>query len=563
MKTPTKQLLSLVVAFSLLLLPLRSASPAAPPLIKYKNGAVAADSQVASEIGVKILSSGGDAVDAAIATALALGVIHPHSSGLGGGGLMLIYRADEKKTYVLDFREMAPAASTPNMYEKDPKLAQTGGLAVAVPAELAGMIAAHKKFGKRPWKDLFAPAQKLAKDGFVIDGALSQAIDQTWPAIDKTPSLKAMLSSTGAKPNEGDTLKNLALSKTLEALAKDPSIFYGGSLAKEIVKTTTADKGILTEADLSSYKVEWREPARGEYKGFEVISSPPPSSGGTIIIEMLNTIEKFDLQKMGHNSSAYLHVLAEAMQHGFADRANRFGDPGFVKVPVDELTSQTYADSLAKKISDRTHPAEYYGTPIEVKSGGGTTHLSVIDSKGNAVAMTTTVNLFFGSKLVVGGFPLNDEMDDFSTPGVENGYNLVGSTLNQVEPGKRPLSSVSPTIVLKDGVAVLVVGASGGPRIISGTLQVILNVIEFGADVSRAVDLARVHHQWSPRDLMIEPEISEDTRVALRARGHQLKILPAGYLGAVGIVQAVSKDPKTGAITAASDPRKGGVAAGY
>jgi gamma-glutamyltranspeptidase / glutathione hydrolase len=559
-----KTSLSLILTLCLVLVPFQKASPAAPPVVTYKSGAVAADSPVASEIGAKILASGGDAVDAAVATALALGVLHPHSSGLGGGGLMLIYRADEKKTYSLDFREVAPKAASPKMYEKDPAAAQVGGLAVGVPAEVAGLVAIHKKFGKRPWKELFLPAQKLAKDGFVIDGALSQAINQVWPTIEETPSLKQMLSGASSlPPKEGDLLKNPALAKTFEALAKDPSTFYTGALAKEIVKATTAEEGILTEDDLSSYRVQWREPARGEYRGYEVLSSPPPSSGGTIIIELLNVLEKFDLKAMGHNSSTYIHTIAEAMQHGFADRARLFGDPAFVEVPVSMLTSQGYADAIAAKISDRTHPADYYGAPAATLKDNGTTHFSIIDAKGNAVAMTTTVNLFFGSRVMVGGFPLNDQLDDFSQPGVANGYGLIGSTLNQVEPGKRPLSSVSPTIVLKDGVPFLVLGASGGPRIISGVLQVIVNVIDFGADVSRAVDLARVHHQWAPRDLMIEPEITQDTRDALRARGHQLKELPPGYLGAIGIVQVVSKDPKTGLITAASDPRKGGVAAGY
>ena len=558
-----KASLSFLLSLCLVLVPFQKASPAAPPVINYKSGAVAADSQVASEIGVKILASGGDAVDAAIATALALGVLHPHSSGLGGGGLMLIYRSDEKKTYALDFRETAPRAASPTMYEKDPEAAQFGGLAVGVPSEVAGMIAVHKKFGKKPWKDLFVPAQKLAKDGFVIDGALSLAIGQVWPTIEKTPNLKRLLGNGSAQPKQGDTLKNPDLAKTFDALAKDPSTFYTGALAKEIVKATTAEKGVLTEDDLKSYTVQWREPARGEYRGYEIFSSPPPSSGGTIIVELLNVLEKFDLKAMGHNSSSYLHTVAEAMQHGFADRARLFGDPAFVEVPVSKLTSQDYADSIASKISERTHPAEYYGTPAAPAKESGTTHLSIIDAKGNAVAMTTTVNLFFGSQVIVGGFPLNDQMDDFSQVGVANGYNLIGSKLNQVEPGKRPLSSVSPTIVIKDGVPFLVLGGSGGPRIISGVLQVILNVIDFEADVSRAVDLARIHHQWMPRSLMIEPEIPEDTRDALRARGHELKELPPGYLGAVGIVQVVSKDPKTGLITAASDPRKGGVAAGY
>ena len=558
-----KTSLSVLLSLCLVLAPFQSASPAAPPVITYKSGAVAADSQIASEIGVKILAGGGDAVDAAVATALALGVLHPHSSGLGGGGLMLIYRADEKKTYALDFREMAPKAASSTMYEKDPTASQVGGLAVGIPAEVAGMIAVHKKFGKKPWKDLFVPAQKLAKDGFVIDGALSLAIGQVWPTIEQTPNLKKLLGNGSAPPKEGDTLKNPDLAKTFEALAKDPTTFYTGALAKEIVKATTAEKGILTEDDLKAYTVQWREPARGEYRGYEVLSSPPPSSGGTIIVELLNVLEKFDLKAMGHNSSSYLHTIAEAMQHGFADRARLFGDPAFVEVPVSKLTSQDYADSIASKISTRTHPADYYGAPAAPLKESGTTHFSIIDAKGNAVAMTTTVNLFFGSRVIVGGFPLNNQMDDFSQPGVANGYNLIGSKLNQVEPGKRPLSSVSPTIVLKDGAPFLVLGASGGPRIISGVLQVIVNVVDFGADVSRAVDLARVHHQWTPRDLMIEPEIPEDTRDALRARGHQVKELPPGYLGAVGIVQVVSKDPKTGLITAASDPRKGGVAAGY
>jgi gamma-glutamyltranspeptidase/glutathione hydrolase len=559
-----RRVLFSLALFLLCLAPSGPARSAAAPPASFAKGAVAADAKAASEAGATLLVAGGDAIDAAIATALALGVLHPHSSGLGGGGFMLVYRAAEKKTYVLDFREIAPALATAELFAKDPEKIRIGPLSVGVPGEVAGFWAAHQKWGKRPWKELFAPAAKLAKDGAPIDRPLSLAIEQVWPGLPSDSTLKKMLAKAdGSMPREGDTLRNVALSKTLEALAKDHSSFYKGSISKDIIAAVSAQGGVLSAADLSSYAPTWREAVRGEYRGFEIVSLPPPSSGGAVIIEILNILERFDLAKMGQNSTETLHLLAEAMQFGFSDRARRFGDPAFVKVPVEMLTSQSYADELAARITDFTHPAAFYGLPTQADNDAGTTHLSVIDAQGNAVALTTTVNNFFGAQMVVGGFPLNDEMDDFSVGATANSFGLVGSSANQVAPGKKPLSSISASMVLKDGQPILVVGASGGPRIISATLQAIVNTIDFGDDVSQAVTAPRVHHQWNPRDLFVEAELPRDIAEGLRARGHSVKELPPGYLGAVAIVQAVGRDPKTGRITAASDPRKGGAPAGH
>lgn len=538
------------------------ASPAAPPPAQFASGAVAADAKAASEAGAAILKSGGDAVDAAIATALALGVVHPHSSGLGGGGFLLVYRADEKKSYVLDFREVAPALATNELYAKDPSVTRDGPLAVGVPGEVAGFLEAHGKWGKRPWKELFTAAITLAKDGAPIDRPLALAIGQMWPQIDAYPSLKAMLAKPdGTMPGEGDILKNPALAKTLQALAKDPKSFYTGALAKEIVAATTA--GALRAEDLKQYKPTWREPIRGEYRGYELLVLPPPSSGGAVVLEVLNILENFDLKAMGFGSSAHYHLLGEALQHGFSDRARWFGDPAFVKVPVKTLTSQQYADERAQRITDFAHPLGYYGLSVEADADNGTTHISVIDAKGNAVALTTTINNFFGAQVVVGGFPLNDQMDDFSVGGTANAFGLVGSSANQIAPGKKPLSSMSPTMVLKDGVPVLVLGGSGGPRIISAVLQTIVNTIDFGMDASQAVGAPRVHHQWRPQELLVEAEVSQEVQEGLSARGHTVKPLPPGYLGAVAIVQVVARVPGVKGLTAASDPRKGGVPAGY
>ena len=520
------------------------------------SGLVVADSELASKAGMEILNRGGNAIDAAIATAFALSVVDQASSGLGGGGFMVIYKAHEKKSYALDFRETAPQAARRELYTKDgqpvPTLSVTGGLAVAVPGEVAGLMEARRRFGSLPLPVLMAPAIRLAAEGFALDTSLRFAIERQLPSMRKFAELGRVFLADGAVPREGELIRQKDLAETLKAIAQEgQKIFYDGWIARAIVQATQEEGGVLTPEDLKSYRTVWREPLVGSYRDRAVVTMPPPSSGGLATIQMLNVLEGYKLNQMQHNSAPYLHLVAETMKHAFADRAEHLGDPDFVHVPMGKLTSKQYAAWTRGRISpDRTYPPTYYGYVNYNAEKGGTTHFSVIDRFGNAVSCTQTVNTRFGSKILVPktGIVLNNEIDDFAIHPSGNVYGLLGNQANSLQPGKRPLSSMAPTIILRNERPELVVGAAGGPRIISATLQAILNVVDFHLPVNEAIVAPRIHHQWMPDNLIAEAGISAQAKQSLSERGHNVR-----ERGVVGVAQAiVIKDKPLGA----ADPRK-------
>ena len=528
---------------------------------------VAADHRLASTAGVEIMRRGGNAVDAACATAFALGVVNPAGSGIGGGGFMLIKRPTDATPIVLDFRESAPAAASRDMYIKTglPRDAsRVGGLAVGVPGEVAGCEEAVRRYGKLSLRRVLAPAIRLARRGFPAGGHLVKGIKHKRREILARPGLAADFAPGGKPLTLGQQVRRRKLGRTLAAIARGGAkVFYRGWIAKDIVATVKAQGGVITGEDLAGYKVKQRTALVTEYRGHKVFTMPPPSSGGIAMIQTLNIIRRWHLRKLGHNSSRYVHLLSEALKHAFADRARYLGDTDFVKVPLARLVSRGYADRLAKRIGRGVAPIDSYGSPAPPKApprDSGTSHLSVIDKDGTAVAMTTTINTGFGS-MVVGrrsGIILNNEMDDFAArPGKPNAYGLIQSENNAVAPHKRPLSSMSPTIVTKDGKARLVVGGSGGPFIITATLQTLINVVDFRLHVRDAVSRSRIHHQWRPNKLFVEPDLPADVGGALRKRGQKLKLMRHPF----SAVQAVHVD-KAGLLYGASDPRKEGAPAG-
>lgn len=522
------------------------------------SGLVMADSELASQAGMEILKRGGNAVDAAIATALALSVVDQASSGLGGGGFMVIYRAKDKKSFALDFRETAPAASRRELYLKDgkpvPAASLTGPLAVAVPGEAAGLIEAHKKFGTLPLSILAAPAVKLAADGFPLDAALRVAIERGVNNMKRFADLGRIYMPNGEVPREGEPIRQPQLAATIKAIAQQGSeVFYRGWIAEAIVEMVKQEGGVMTLDDLKNYKAVWREPLVGSYRGRTVITMPPPSSGGVALLQMLNVVEGYKFAEFKHNTAPYLHLLAEAMKHAFADRAAHLGDPDFVHVPIRKLTDKNYATWVRGRIStDKTYAPAYYGYYNSEGGKGSTTHFSVIDRHGNAVACTQTVNTRFGSKLLVpkAGIVLNNEIDDFAIHGeTGNVYGLIGNQANSLQPSKRPLSSMSPTIILNGSRPEIVVGASGGPRIINATFQTILNLLEFKMPVRGAVESARIHHQWMPDRMSVEAGVAAEPKKELEKRGHALRTQSA-----LGVVQAVTWDGVT--MSGAADSRK-------
>ncbi|MFL5307005.1 MAG: gamma-glutamyltransferase [Polyangia bacterium] len=549
------------------------AQAATAPPFRAPHAAVASDHPLASAAGVALLKSGGNAVDAACATALALGVVHPDASGIGGGGFALVYLAASKQTVALDFRERAPAAITPAAFFKDgkvdPELSKHGGLAVAVPGEVRGLAEMVKRWGKLPFSRCVEGAHRLAQRGFPVSWRLSASlgfIDRKAPAGNA-----AFIEQFATKPlGEGDTFRRPDLAWTLSKLrAGGADAFYKGPVAQEIVKAVRASGGVLSEQDLADYTATPRAPLEGPYRGLRVFSMPPPSSGGVVLMEALGILSNIyatdaDVRREGRGSSAYLHVLAEALKHGFADRARYLGDTDFVKVDISHLTSPAYHTELARRIKrDAVLPRDAYGTlgaPPAQHRDGGTTNLSVIDAEGNAVALTTTVNLGFGSHLVAGktGVLLNDQMDDFSlTPGLPNAFGLIGNEQNAVAPGKRPLSSMTPTIAVDgDGRVRVVVGAAGGPTIISATAQVLLNVVDWKLDAQAAVSAPRIHDQWFPDELRVEPEIARDVVDNLTRRGH--KVQEAPHIGTANVLVRTDRGIEAGA-----EPRSPSQPAGY
>jgi len=558
----------------------RSAAPL--PLWAPANKGIAATANLeASRAAAEILRAGGNAVDGAVAAALALGVVQPDSSGLGGGGFALVWSAKDKKARVLDFRETAPAAATKDMFvvdgKADPAKSRWGGLAVAVPGEPAGLAELEKTYGKLGLLRVAQPAIRLARNGYPVSHHQFCSIDERRsgcaapvqfvapPPLVANDPLAALLYSAGDHElDERATVKRPALARTLEALGRrGPSAFYGGAVGKSIAATVQARGGILTLADLTGYKPIWRDAIVGRFRGLDVWATPAPA-GGLTELETLQILDaRPPLGPLGRGSSAADHVIAEALKHAFADRARSLGDPAFVTVLEAKLTSPEYAKKLAARISDDKvlKPADYgdkdVAGPGEAPHDHGTSHLCVADGEGNVVALTTTVNLLFGSRVVdaTSGVVLNDEMDDFSAqPGAPNAFGLIGAFANAVAPGKRPLSSMTPTIVTKDGTPILCVGGAGGPTIVSATVQTIVNMVDFGMNVSAAVAAPRIHAQWMPNAVVVEPDVPRDVVQGLQKRGH--KVVPMPSLAAV---HAIALTPER--LTATSDPRYGGAPA--
>jgi gamma-glutamyltranspeptidase/glutathione hydrolase len=508
--------------------------------VASRDGLVVCTSAPACDVGAAILERGGNAVDAAVATAFALAVTHPSAGNIGGGGFMIV-RTPGGEVTAIDYREKAPLASTPTMYlGKDGKidrgLTAAGYLAPGVPGTVRGLEAAHKKFGTLPWREIVMPAVELAERGFTMSQSLATGLNtQLDGAMGRFPaSVAAYGKPGGGRWEAGDRLVLADLGRTLRAIATDgPDAFYTGRIADLVEQDMTANGGLITKKDLAAYRAQIRQPVRGTYRGFDIISMPPPSSGGVALIEMLNILERHDLKGKGLLTAPAIHLQIEAMRRAYLDRARHLGDPDFVNVPVDRLASKAYAKTLAASIDPaRASSSVELGKDIvttQSAESGETTHFSVLDRTGMAVVNTYTLEGGYGSRVVVrgAGFLLNNEMGDFNKkPGETNLTGDIGTAANLIEPGKRMLSSMTPTMVVKDGKVVLLTGSPGGRTIINTVLAVVLGVAEYGLSGREAVDLPRIHHQWLPDRVTIEenPRVGKETAGALRAMGHEVRV---------------------------------------
>lgn len=532
---------------------------------KSDTGMVVTVNKIADQIGMKVLNDGGNAVDAAVAVGYALAVVHPAAGNLGGGGFAVIHTA-KGENIALDFREMAPGKATRNMYldkngEVIPDASVVGYLGAGVPGTVAGMSAMLERYGTKKLADLIKPSIYYAEQGFVVGSHNAELFAEYAPRLSKFASTrKYFMHSDGSTLKENDVLIQKDLAHTLRLIAdKGSDAFYKGEISDTIVKDMDVNGGIITKDDLARYKPIWRDAVHGTYRGYDIFSMSPPSSGGTHIIQMLNVMEGYNLKEMGHNSSATLHVLAESMRYAYADRSLFMGDSDFVNVPVKGLTSKEYANEIRNKIQpQQAVPSSQVkpGNP-QIHEGNNTTHYSVVDKWGNAVAVTYTINDWWGSGAAVNGagFFLNNEMDDFSIkPGVPNMYGVIGGDANAIEPYKRPLSSMSPTIVEKDGKLFMVVGSPGGSRIITTVLQVISNVIDHDMNIREAVDAPRIHMQWIPDNIRIEPNgLAQDVITNLTTMGYQFTV--RGPIEYFGEANAILIDQKTKTMTGARDPR--------
>ncbi len=538
--------------------------------VKAQHGMVASVDAMATQVGVEILKQGGNAVDAAIAVGFALAVTHPQAGNLGGGGFMLL-RTASGRTAAIDFREMAPARASRDMFldkqgNADSKLSLTSHLASGTPGTVAGFALAAQKYGTLPLRTLLAPAIRLARDGIIVNDALADDLATYGKEnlINYATSRAIFYKADGKPYQKGDRLVQKNLARSLQLIAQQGAdAFYKGRIADEIAGEMAQHGGLIGKADLAAYRAVERKPVSGTYRGYEVFSMPPPSSGGIHIVQILNILENFDLTKWGFGSADAMQVMAEAEKYAYADRSEYLGDPDFVKVPQQALTSKAYARTLAQQIDvSKARPSS------EIKPGklapyesNQTTHFSVVDKAGNAVAVTYTLNTYFGSGIVAGnsGILMNNEMDDFSAkPGTPNVYGLVGGEANAIQPAKRPLSSMSPTIVAKEGKTWLVTGSPGGSRIITTVLQMVVNSIDFGMNVAEATNAPRFHHQWLPDQLRVEKGFSPDTLRLLEAKGQHVKVMPA-----MGSTQSIMIGPD-GMRYGASDPRSvDDLSAGY
>lgn len=529
-------------------------------------GMVSSGHPFATEAGLSVLKSGGNAIDAAVAVGLTLGVVDSHNSGIGGGCFMLIHLANGK-IVAIDGREMAPVAATHDMYLRDGKgdteLSQTGALAIGIPGEVAAFDHAVKKFGRKTFSELVLPAAEIAEKGFTVSSGFAARLQSVADDLAKFESSRDIFFRDGKPLVVGDVLKQPDLAKTYRNIAGQGSDwFYRGPFAKATEKWMRENGGIITAADFTDYHIALREPISTTYRGHKVVSFPPPSSGGVHVIEMLNVLEKFDLKAM--DEATRLHVIAETMKLAFADRAHWLGDPDFAKVPRG-LISKKYAASLAEKINlEHVTEVPSHGTPPGWENDlfkKHTTHWSVADADGNWVACTATINTSYGSKVVIPGtgVVMNNEMDDFSVQsGVANHFGLVGAEANAVAPGKRPLSSMSPTIVIKSGKPIIAIGAAGGPKIISAVFMELVAMIDLGKTPTEALAAPRIHQQWSPDELLVEKSLAENVKADLEKRGHKVR-----ELNALSVSQIVARTSDGKSFVGAADPRSGGNADGW
>ena len=564
-----------------------SASGSTEP-VHAAHGIVVSVHELASRAGVEMMQAGGNAVDAAVATGFALAVVHPPAGNLGGGGFMLVRMADGK-VHFLDYREKAPAAATPGMYldaqgNVIEGASEIGYKAIGVPGSVAGMVYAEQKYGRLTLKQVMAPAIRLAREGYALSWGEAQDLHDKY--LSQFPESRRIFQRGGSYYQPGEVFRQPDLAKTLERIAAKPDDFYHGALARELAAAMQKGGGLITADDLAQYEVKEREPVRGTYRGYDVISSPPPSSGGTVLIESLNILEGYDLARMGDRSAQSIHFTTEAFRRAFFDRAEFMGDPDFSKIPVAELIDKKYGaawrDSIeadhASASKELKRPAifsalEQYAAahpePTANHESPHTTHYSVVDAEGNAVAVTTTINDWFGSRVTAEGlgFLLNDEMDDFSAkPGVPNSDGLIQGAANAIGPGKRPLSSMTPTIVVRDGKTVMVLGSPGSSKIITTVANVLMGVVDYGMNIQEAVNAPRFHNQWLPDVLNVEQWFSPDTVSALKQMGYnvQMGLRYGEYVSPYwSDAECIAIDAKTGERLGASDGRYNGKAVGY
>jgi gamma-glutamyltranspeptidase / glutathione hydrolase len=556
---------------------------------RARHGMVVSVHELASRAGVEIMQAGGNAIDAAVATGFALAVVHPPAGNLGGGGFMLVRMADGT-LHFLDYREKAPAAAKADMYldaqgNVIEGASEYGYKAIGVPGSVAGMVYAEQKYGKLTLRQVMAPAIRLAREGYVL--SWDQARDfQYDPYLSKFAESRRVFQRDGNYYQPGEVFRQPDLARTLERIAAKPDDFYHGALARELAAALQKGGGLITADDLARYEVKEREPVRGTYRGYEIISAPPPSSGGTVLIESLNILEGYDIGKLGERSAQSIHFTTEAFRRAFFDRAEFMGDPDFSKIPVAQLIDKKYAAAWRESIdadhasaskqlkrpaifSELEQYAAAHPPPSANHESPHTTHYSVVDAEGNAVAVTTTINDWFGSRVTADGlgFLLNDEMDDFSAkPGVPNSDGLIQGAANAIGPGKRPLSSMTPTIVLRDGKTFLVLGSPGSSKIITTVANVLVGVVDYGMNIQEAVDAPRFHNQWLPDVLNVERWFSPDTVQALEKMGYHVQFGLREGSGAGSYwsdAECIAIDAKTGDRLGATDYRYSGKAVGY
>jgi gamma-glutamyltranspeptidase/glutathione hydrolase len=584
MRLNRQRLIVMLLVFAIVALP---AIAATQPL-HAPHAIVVSVHELGSRAGVEIMRAGGNAVDAAVATGFALAVVHPPAGNLGGGGFMLIRMADGRAHFI-DYREKAPAAATANMYldaqgNVIDNASVVGYKAIGVPGSVAGLVYAEKQYGKLTLGQVMAPAIKLARDGYPL--AWQDTRDLQDGDLAKFSESRRIFQRDGHYYAQGEIFRQPDLARTLERIAGNPDDFYRGAMAHELAASIQKGGGLITVEDLARYEVKEREPIRGTYRGYDIISAPPPSSGGTALLEILNMLEGYDLAKLGNRSAASVHLTVEAFRRAFYDRAEFLGDPDFSKIPVAQLIDKKYAAAWRESIDparasvskDLKRPAifselEQYASrhpqPLVVREPEHTTHYSVVDSDGDAVAVTTTLNDNFGSRVTAEGlgFLLNDEMDDFAAKqGVPNLYGLIQGPANAIGPGKRPLSAMTPTIVLKDGKLFLVLGSPGGARIITTVANILMGVVDYGMNIQEAVNAPRFHNQWLPDKVNVEQWFSPDAMRLLEQIGHKVEIgetLAGEWTPYWSDGECIAIDPKTGERLGASDVRNNGKAVGY